>query len=193
MRGRETEKVGIKATMVNHFFLNIFQFLLEGHFSPHQVCVMDFVDVVILIQQWFYQNPSIWACIQPPFSPVFVNLSFPFSIQTSITNITQKLPFQPNSALRSVKAQLGVQKNNGGPEGFAHVNSNSIHLFKSQLPSLKLTWPLKNLWSWKMRFPFGMAFFVLQSKKKNRLPKNRRGFKFWFLFFWGGCTWPRLQ
>lgn len=53
MPERETEKVGIKATMVNHFFLNIFQFLLEGHFSPHQVCVMDFVDVVVLIQQWF--------------------------------------------------------------------------------------------------------------------------------------------
>lgn len=128
-----------------------------------------------------YKNPSIWACIQPLFSPVFVNHSFPFSIQTSITNITQKLQFQPNSALRSVKAQLGVQKKNGGPEGFAHVNSNSIHLFKSQLPFLKLTWPLKI-----DGLEDEISFLGWRVKKKNRLPKNRRGFKFLFRFFFLG-------
>ena len=176
MPERETEKVGIKATMVNHLFEYFSVFVRRALFSTsglcHGFCGCCCFDPTMVLPKLIHL--SLYST---SFSPVFVNLSFPFSIQTSITNITQKLQFQPNSALRSVKAQLGVQKNKGGPEGFASTH-NSIHLFKSQLPSLKLTWPLK-IEGWKMRFPFGMA-----SKKKNRLPKNRRGFK--LFFFWGG-------
>lgn len=143
---------------------------------------MDFVDVVILIQQWFYQTPSIWACIQPLF---FTRLCQPFLSFFNTKKTSQTSPrnfnFSPTQPWGLWRPSWVSKKNNGGPAGFAHVNSNSIHLFKSQLPSLKLTWPLK-IEGWKMRFPSWDG----ELKRRTASQKTERGFKFLFRFFLGG-------
>lgn len=124
-----------------------------------------------------------------PFEPVF-NLffhpflsTFPFLFQYKKASQTspRNFNFSPTQPWGLWRPSWVSKRNNGGPEGFAHVNSNSIHLFKSQLPFLKLTWPLKI-----DGLEDEISFLGWRVKKKNRLPKNRRGFKFLFRFFFLG-------